>query len=150
MPASGNSIFPYWEESESEQTSDGRKMVIAPFHFNSQEIVPSPTRAQLVRSALPPSDTPVVLEVTYTKQLTQRYKRCSDGLLTVYPLHSMAKLEDTEGGFLASCDMNSVVSLIDRWNKAAIEGTGLEIAKGFGKYLVYVSQVSTFIASKTR
>ena len=140
MQSTTDSPFPYWGEVESLNRHRHTKLVLVPFEYepelsNYQQVTSLPAR-------------PVVLEVTYTKHLTQRYKRYSDGRLNVFPTLGVAKLEDIEGSFLASADLGGVLSLVDRWNAAAKEGKGLEVTKGFGAYLVYIPEVSILIQSR--
>ncbi len=130
-------MFPFWEESDNED------MVIVPFDYEPESVRPSPSGQKPSLSGAP-----VVLDVTFTKQSTKKYKRCTDGKLTVFAQLGVAKLEDDQGTYLASCDFGAVPSLVDRWNAAFDEEKGLEITKGFGSYLVYVCEVSTSIQAR--
>jgi len=80
------------------------------------------------------------LDVTFTKQLTQKNKRFSDGRVQMYPRTLTAKLFDSEGTFVSSGNFQTVIGFSERWNKAVTDDTDITVTKGFYGHLVFVAE----------
>lgn len=80
------------------------------------------------------------LDVTYTKQVTQKNKRFNDGRMQMDPRTLTAKLFDFEGTFVCSGNFQTVIGFTDRWNSAVAESKEFMITKGFYSHLVFVPE----------
>ena len=85
--------------------------------------------------------TPFWLDVTFTKQVTQKNKKFIDGRILMDPKTLTAKLFDLEGGFVCAGNFQAVLGFTERWNRAVDEGTDFTVTKGFFGHLVFIPLV---------
>jgi Protein of unknown function (DUF2439) len=85
----------------------------------------------------------------FTKQVTQKNKKFHDGRLLL-TLSGTASLEDEEGAYLGSADLNTVLGFIDRWNEAVSNKSSIDITRGFQNYLIHVPEPQIKLIGKQR